>query len=154
MTTATGTGTGTATGQQVPRVAIRSVVAGVIEVAASLTAWLAMGGLLSNKLDSSVAFFGESPEVHPVHVTAYHHWLLVLGLAVLVTFVASGSRRGHSRGRGGAHAWHGFVLLAAALSAALFHVSLPTAVEHSPLQHHQEGPVCYSGGDSAECVGG
>lgn len=124
------------------------VVAGLVEAAASLAAWVAVGGLLVNKLDASLAFFGETARVRPEHVAAYHRWLTVLVLAVVVSFAAArlrDSRRGRS------FAWHGFVLLVAVAAAVLLQVSIEKPTEQPAPRHHV---ACYSGGTSVECPGG
>src|SRR5689334_11426149 len=126
------------------------VVAGVVEVLASLAAWVAIGGLLINKADASIAFFGETARVRPEHVATYHRWLTVLVLAIVVSFAAArlrDSRKGRSFG------WHGFVLLAGAAAAVVLHVSLPAA-HGTPAPAERHHVVCYSGGGSAECPGG
>lgn len=127
------------------------LLAGLVEAAASVTALVAMGGLATTKLDTTVAFFGASPRVTSDDVAAYHRWLLVLAVAVVTSFVAA-LRRNSPRQR--SLLWHAIVLVVGVVAALVFHVGLgsqaPTPVPAPDLS----GRVCYSGGDSDECVGG
>jgi hypothetical protein len=123
----------------------------LVEVASSVTAVVAMGALFFNLLDAELAFLGETAEPTREHVVTYRSWLTVLGVAVVLGFVAALRRRGLAAR---SLYWHGVVLAAACFAAVAFHVTTgeaePTPVEDDPGGNH----VCFSGGDSDECVGG
>lgn len=126
-------------------------MAGLVEAAASLLALFSMGALLINKAEVTVAFLGTTPTVTSENVSTYQHWLTTLAGAVVVSFGAALWRTG-SAGR--SLYWHGLVLLAGVLSAVAFHVALESGAPDLEPVRDRSGPVCHSGGDSEECVGG
>lgn len=129
----------------------RTWLVGLVEAAASLTALFAITALLANKADATIGLLGTAPVVTKGNVTTYHDWLPVLLAAVVTTFVAALYRKGPSSRW---LYWHGLVLTAGLFSAVAFHVALPAPPSDRIPVHQPAGPVCRSGGDNRECVGG
>ncbi len=98
------------------------VTAALAELAATLVALVAVGGLFLNKVDTMVAFFGETPAATPGNVSAFHLGISVLAVCVVVACGSAFLRR--SRG-GRATYWHLGVLVVSVAAGTLFSVSLP-----------------------------
>lgn len=124
----------------------------LVELFTSLVALSAVGALFLNKLETELAFFGETPETLPEHVTTYQRWLVVLVVALVGGVVAAVRRRGRAAR---SLYWHGVLVAVAAFAAIAFHVTTAPPVEPRPVEDGPGGNhACFSGGDSDECVGG
>ncbi len=124
----------------------------LVEVGTSLAALLAVAALFFNYLETALVFFGDTPETLPEHVTAYRAWLVTLALAVLGGAAAAVWRRGAAAR---SLWWHGVLAVVAVFSAVAFHVTTSPATDPRPVPDDSGGNhVCFSGGDSDECVGG
>lgn len=104
-----------------------------------------------------VTFFGAEAVIHQEDVRFY--WLLVgvLAGAVVASFAGALARRG-SR----SFAWHILITVLGVAVSLAFSVTTTGPVEDldrdDPVRQEQPdrpgSPVCHSGGDSDECVGG
>ena len=135
-----------------PRPASHETPSGVlvwmlVEVAGTVVAAAALWNLFVNKLDATIAFFGETAAPDAGNVTAYRTWGAVLVVAVVLPIASSLWRRGSLAAR----LWHIGVSAVAAMGLMLFHVGI---ANHAPVDPEPTGPVCFSGGDSHECPGG
>ncbi len=124
----------------------------VIEVVASLVATGAVVLIFLNYVGAHLTFFGDPVSIDQQEVNAY--WMLVATLAAsVVATSAAAAWRGARR----AFAWHVAVAVAGVLVAVAFPVTEAGPVREPAQVEPADpyvGPVCRSGGDSNECVGG
>src|SRR5690349_14972858 len=103
---------------ETPPVVLAAVL---LEVVGPIVTVTALWNLFVNKLDTVLAFFGETGSVAASNVSAYRTWALVLVVAVLVPVASSLWRRGSLAAR----LFHVGVAAVALIGLILFQVSCP-----------------------------